>query len=140
MASDVKISYINLPVTFDQALDGIAYDHGEQGLGKALRLLCACASQQSKHPEYMLDITGEKGWKLLAGRLRFDSVKDCMDFISDMRAEGLCAIVAEDGREYVACPIVSACVDAYKGKSERAKNAAKARWSKKNELEGGESE
>lgn len=140
MASDVKISYINLPVTFDQALDGIAYDHGEQGLGKALRLLCTCASQQSKPPRYMLDVTGEKGWKLLASRLRFDGVRDCMDFISDMRAEGLCEIVSDGGREYLGCPIVSDCVDAYKGKSERAKNAAKARWSKKSELEGGESE
>lgn len=139
MAGDVKLSYINLPITFDQSLDSIAYDYGDAGLGVVLRLLCACASQQTKKPEYMLDITGEKGWRLLANRLGFDSVEECMRFISDMRSEGLCELVKFDDREYLTCPVVMACVDGYKDKRDRAQNAANARWSKKKESEGGES-
>lgn len=139
MAGDVKLSYINLPITFDQSLDGIAYDYGTAGLGVVLRLLCACASQQSKKPEYMLDITGERGWKLLTNRLCLDSVEECVKFITDMRSEGLCELVKCGEREYLTCPVVTAGVDNYKDKRDRAKNAANVRWNKKKDGKGGES-
>lgn len=138
MAGDVKLRYVNLPITYDQALDGIAYDYGEEGLGRALRLVCACASQQAKEPFYMLNVTGEKGWTLLAHKLNFASVSECMGFISDMRSEGLCEIVKDGEREYLGCSVVNDGVKGYKTRCERSRKAAEARWGKKDE--GGEAD
>lgn len=138
MAGDVKLRYVNLPITFDQSLDGIAYDYGDEGLGRVLRLVCACASQQASEPFYMLNVTGERGWTLLARRLGFDSIKECMAFVSDLRAEGLCEIVNDGKREYLGCFVVNDGVEGYKRRCERAQKAAEARWSKR--VVGGEAD
>lgn len=138
MAGDVKLRYVNLPITFDQSLDGIAYDYGDEGLGRVLRLVCACASQQAREPFYMINVTGERGWTLLARRLGFDSIKECMEFVSDLRAEGLCEIVNDGNREYLGCFVVNDGIEGYRRRCERAQKAAEARWAKKDG--GGEAE
>lgn len=136
MDDEVRIRYVSLPVAFEQSLDGISYDYGDDGLGKVLRLLCACASQQAKKPFYMIDVTGDRGWALLARKLGFDVVTDCIRFVTDLRAEGLCDIAKDGNHEYLHCPVVDGSVDGYRARVERSKRAAEARWEKKSE--GGE--
>lgn len=138
MAGDVKLRYVSLPITYDQSLGGIAYDYGNEGLGAILRLVCACASQQSVEPLYMLNVTGEKGWTMLASRLGFDSASECISFISDLRAEGICEIVSDGEREYLGCHVVNDGVTGYMKRCESAQKAVKARWAKKDE--GGQSD
>ncbi len=138
MDDDIRIRYVSLPIGFDQSLDGIAFDYGDAGLGKALRLLCACASQQTVQPLYALNVTGEKGWRILARRLGFDSVDECMGFVSDLRREGVCDIMKDGEREFLHCHVVDSGANGYRRRCERSRKAAEARWNKKNG--GGEAE
>lgn len=133
MDDDTRIRYVSLPVTFDQSLGGVLYDYGYEGVGRALSLVCACASQQSVHPLYALNITGEKGWTILSRRLGFDSVNDCMVFVSALRREGICDILKDGEREFLHCHVVDSGAAGYRKRCERSKKAAEARWAKKDE-------
>lgn len=125
-ADDVKLRYVSLPITYDQALDGIAYDYGEEGVAKAMRVVFACASQQSRQPLHMIDVTGERGWSLLAQRCRFGSVEECMRFVQSMRSDGLCGIVKDGGREFLAVDVIEGSVQGYRKRSEICSKAARA--------------
>lgn len=140
MDDDIRIRYVSLPIGFDQSLDGIAYDYGDEGLGKAVRLLCACASQQTVQPLYMLNVTGEKGRDILSRRLGFDTVGECMRFVSALMDDGVCDILKDGDREYLHCHVVDSGANGYRKRCERSKKAAEARWAKREKDEGGEAD
>ncbi len=128
------LKYVSLPIAFAQSLDVVEVLFGAEAPGWVLRMICDCASSQTRDPYYFIPIGSECDYTVLARRCHIPDVEVCKKLIRALKEEGLVRIESIDDRQFFTFGLILEDQARLTEKTRRLREAgrkgARARWGK----------